>query len=218
MKLALIVVLAAAGGAAADPHKPAPDKFTAAAAKIFDKAVAAETAHEWRTAVGLYQQAFDLSPHPNAIFNVAALEAEHGEIEQALVAYQTYLELAPTANDRAQVEARMTELIALKRTRSLEVGRNLVLADAYVIVDGDIVARPGQIRDGKLELAYGRGRHWVAVITPISYGATSFGAVGEYGYEEHEVVVNGQNRADGNLVALLDYDYTAELDGKPVAG
>ena len=218
MRLALLVVLAATAGAAADPHKPVPDKFTAAAAKLFDQAVAAETAHQWRTAIGLYQQAFDLSPHPNAIFNVAALEAVHGEIEQALLAYQTYLELAPTAADRAQVEARMTELIAQKRTRRLEVGRGLVLADAYVIVDGDIVARPGQLRDGKLDLSYGRGRHWVAVVTPISYGATAFGAIGEYGDAEPRVVVSGQNRADGNLLAQLDYDYTAELDGKHVLG
>jgi tetratricopeptide (TPR) repeat protein len=213
--LACLLLLAAS--ASADPHKPVPDKFTASAAKIFDKAVAAEQAHKWRTAIELYQQAFDMSPHQNAIFNVAALEAEHGDIEAALVAYQTYLEMAPGAPDRAQVEAHMTEMIAQKRSRKLEVGRDLDLADAYVIVDGDIVAKPGQIRDGKLELSYGRGRHWVAVVTPISFGASPFGALGDYEHDEHTVVVNGQNRADGNMLALLDFDYTAELDGKPVS-
>jgi tetratricopeptide (TPR) repeat protein len=217
VKLALVALVWLGAGAAADPHKPAPDKFAASAATIFDKAVAAESAHHWRNAIELYHQAYDLSPHPNAIFNVAALEAEHGDVEPALVAYQIYLELAPAASDRAQVEARMAELIAQKRPRMLVVGRGLVLEDGYVIVDGDIVARPGQIRDGKLELAYGRGRHWVAVVTPISYGATAFGETGEYGDTEHSVIVNGQNRADGNLLALLDYDYAAELEGKPVS-
>jgi tetratricopeptide (TPR) repeat protein len=214
---ALVVVVLLARLAAADPHKPMPDKFTASAAKIFDKAVAAEQKHYWSTAIELYQQAFDLSPHPNAIFNVAALEAEHGSVEYALAAYQMYLEMAPGAPDRAQVEARMTELIAQKHKRKLVVGRDLDLADAYVIVDGDIVAKPGQIHDGKLELSYGRGRHWVAVVTPISFGATSVGSIGEYDIDEHEVVVNGQNRADGNMLALLDFDYTAELDAKPVS-
>ena len=217
MTRGLLLVAMLARIVAADPHKPAPDKFTASAAKIFDKAVAAEQAHHWSLAIELYQQAFDLSPHPNAIFNVAALEAEHGDVEKALAAYQMYLEMAPAAPDRAQVDARITELIAQKRPRKLVVGRDLELADAYVIVDGDIVAKPGQIRDGTLELSYGRGRHWVAVVTPISFGASPFGTIGEYDRDERQVIVNGQNRADGNMLALLDFDYTAELDGKPVS-
>ncbi|MEO8550000.1 MAG: tetratricopeptide repeat protein, partial [Kofleriaceae bacterium] len=150
----VIALAALAGLARADGHKPAPDKFAARAAAMFDKAVAAEQANNWREAIEDYEQAFELSPHPNTVFNIASLYADHDEDKRALEAFQLYLDLAPQATDRASVEQRMTAILAKKKTITLDASHGLELAEAYVLVDGEIVARPRQIKDGKLSLTY----------------------------------------------------------------
>lgn len=215
MKLA--VALVALGGLArADGHKPAPDKFAARAAAVFDKAVAAEQANQWRQAIEYYEQAFELSPHPNTIFNIASLHADHDEDKEALEAFQLYLDLAPGASDRASVEQRMTAILAKKKTITLDASHGLDLAESYVLVDGEIVARPGQISDGKLAITYARGHHWAVVVSPISFGAGSFGARSDYDDRGEPIHIHGAPRADGNFLAMLDYGMDGELEGKRV--
>jgi tetratricopeptide (TPR) repeat protein len=202
--------------ARADGHKPAPDKFAARAAAAFDKAVAAEQAKRWREAVELYEQAFELSPHPNTIFNIASLYADHDEDKRALEALQLYLDLAPTATDRASVEQRITAILAKKKTVTLEASHGIELAESYVLIDGEIVARPGQLASGKLDVTYARGHHWAVVVSPTSYGASSFGARSDYEDRGEPIHIHGEPRGDGNFMAMLDYGIEGDLDKKHV--
>jgi len=213
---ALVALVAWAGLAHADGHKPAPDKFAARAAAVFDKAVAAEQANKWREAVQLYEQAFELSPHPNTIFNVASLYADHGEDKRALEAFQLYLDLAPTAQDRAAVDQRIAAILGKKATVPLETSREIDVAESYVLIDGDFLAKPGQAREAKLSVTYAPGHHWAAVVSPVSFGVRAFGSSSDYDDRAEPIHVQAEPRADGNLLVLLDYGIKGELEGKHI--
>jgi tetratricopeptide (TPR) repeat protein len=78
----------------------------------FGKAEAAESASDWVTASKAYQCSIGMVPHAFTAFNLARVSEKAGDLELALDSYTTYLKLAPEANDRADVQAKMTELRA----------------------------------------------------------------------------------------------------------
>ena len=74
MRTALLLLAVLTGTAAAEEaakRKTAPDKFTKAAGEAFVAATAADQKGDLPTALGLYQKAFAISPHPSTMFNIA---------------------------------------------------------------------------------------------------------------------------------------------------
>lgn len=209
-----VVLIALAGLARADGHKPLPDKFAVRAAAVFDKAVAAEQANQWRKAIELYEQAFELSPHPNTVFNIATLYADHGEDKRALEAFQLYLDLAPDAPDRAAVDERITAILTKKWTVPLESFRSVDLAESYVLIDGEVIAKPGQIKNDKLDVTYSPGWHWAIAVSPISFGTDAFGSHGDYDDRHEKISLQGDTHGDGNLLVQLDYGIEGDVEGK----
>ncbi len=113
--LALVLGLAGSGPASADDaakRKGTPDKFAKAAGEAFLEAVTADKAGDLKTALGLYQKAYGISPHPSTIYNIADVQRRLNLIPLALKSYETYLAIAPTASDKKDVEATIARLQA----------------------------------------------------------------------------------------------------------
>jgi PEGA domain len=82
----------------------------AQAAAAFRRAAAAEGKKDWRTAIAEYQAAYQLSPHPDVLYNLAAVYEHVGEWRSAASNYRGYLDGNREADDRTKVEARIAEL------------------------------------------------------------------------------------------------------------
>lgn len=108
------------------------DEARAAAGAAFKRAVAAEKRQDWRTAIREYQAAYDLSPHPDVLYNIAAVHERLGEARAAAGFYQRYLDGSPAAPDRAKVIGKLAEL----RARPAEVQLTSDPAGASVTIDG----------------------------------------------------------------------------------
>jgi tetratricopeptide (TPR) repeat protein len=186
LALALAAAGALAGAAAADDtarRKATPDRFTKAAGEAFTEAVAADKAGDLKTALGLYQKAYGISPHPSTAYNIADVQRRLLLYADALRSYETYLALAPSAGDRRDVEALIDQLARTPGTLHLVTGDasdpNAVdWKSAYVLVAGEIKLRPGTAPQPQKEsggslgyqLALPAGTYVVDVVTPITHG------------------------------------------------
>jgi len=202
----LLVVLISAS-AAAQPKK-APDKFTKAAGDAFTAAAAAEAAGDLRTALGLYQKAHAISPHPSTIFNIADVERRLGNLRAAIKGFETYLAMAPDAPDRAAVEKTLDTLYQtpgklILTTPDASDPEALDLATAYVMVSGKLEKKPGPVETDKIRnipvivLAVPPGEHVVDLVTPLTY-ATHECDVGPG--EQRFCELKAAPRIDGNVV------------------
>ncbi|MBL0216799.1 MAG: hypothetical protein IPQ07_23335 [Myxococcales bacterium] len=220
MLLALALVAAVSGGAAADQggdppageaavRKGTPDKFAKAAGDAFRAAVAADKEGDLRSALGLYQKAFAISPHPSTIYNIADLQRRLNLLPLALKSYETYLVIAPTAADKQQVEALIAKLektpgMLWVSTPPASDPQAIDLTSAYILVDGEIKKQPGvESHAGPYGYKEGfgidlrGGEHVVDVVTAVSFGSSSckFGPG-----ENHECMVRAPPRTDGAVV------------------
>jgi tetratricopeptide (TPR) repeat protein len=76
---------------------------------------------DFRGALERFEQAYQLDPNPILVYNMARAHESLGDIEDAMVAYQHYLELDPNASDRGAVEQRIATLRRdLEERRALE--------------------------------------------------------------------------------------------------
>lgn len=82
----------ASASKAAEPAKPGSKE---AAKKLVADGIAAQEAHEYGRAVGLYLKAFSLNPHPLLLFDVAQAYRLAGCFERAGLFYERYLALEP---------------------------------------------------------------------------------------------------------------------------
>ena len=144
---ALLIVLALTAIAAADGTKKKPDKYQQAASEAFEQAGQADKEGDLRTALGLYQKAFEISPHPSTAYNMADVQRRLGEIKNAIHSYETYLVLAPAAADRKQVEAQIEKLhktrgTLILTTRPPSDPQSVDLLKGYIFVDGVQVMKP----------------------------------------------------------------------------
>ena len=76
----------------------------------FKKAETAEAAGDPVNALKAYQCSLKVVPHAFTAYNLARLAEKTGDLELAVEAYGKYLNLAPEAPDRAEVENKMTAL------------------------------------------------------------------------------------------------------------
>jgi tetratricopeptide (TPR) repeat protein len=191
-------------------RKATPDRFVKAAGEAFVQAVEADKAGDLKTALGLYQKAYAISPHPSTIYNIADVQRRLLLYADALKSYETYLALAPNAADRKDVEAAIDKIG--KTPGTLLVGTvepsdpdAVDFKNAYVLVDGEVKIKPGTAprpikewggRIGFMIPVPG-GTHVVDVVTAITHGhQTCNVAVGDEGY----CLLKAKPRIDGRLV------------------
>lgn len=121
-RVLLRLVLLAAVGSAAAPVRvsaqpaPAPVDKKQVARQYTEAGLAAAKLGDYDTAIGFYQKAYQLVPHPTLIFNIAEANRLAGRLDAALTLYRRYLSEAPAgplasdARDRiAEIEARKAE-------------------------------------------------------------------------------------------------------------
>jgi tetratricopeptide (TPR) repeat protein len=106
--LALLVVALAARSAAAD------DAATRNAKRHFERGQKLYTLTKFREALDEYQQAFDARPIPDFLFNIGQCYRNLGDYDAAIFSYKKYLDAAPDAPNRAQVEQLIVDLQARK--------------------------------------------------------------------------------------------------------
>ncbi|MFT3699249.1 MAG: hypothetical protein QM831_39240 [Kofleriaceae bacterium] len=210
MNRALFVLLV--GTAQAGPHHK-PDKYAAAAAAEFDKALDAEAKGHLENAIEHYRNAFEMSPHPDPLFNIAVLQTKLDRAHEALIAYARYLELAGSAPDRAQVEAEMDRLANLPRTLTFTPTSPATrIEDSYIVVDGEILTKPGQAKPAKRTLP--PGRHYAAAISTLSAGFQELVVTGHADNRTDDIHITAPNHLDGNFAMMLPYALNARVDGK----
>src|SRR5688500_12063017 len=111
-----LILLSLAIPAAALAHDcpteiPASSRDRRARAKEwFGRAEAAESVSNPIAAAKAYQCSLRIVPHAFTAFNLGRLAERTGDLELALEAFNTYLQLAPEAQDRADIEARIAAL------------------------------------------------------------------------------------------------------------
>ncbi len=102
--------------ASAPSHSPAPspeDAKKAEAKALYDKGNTHYNLGEYDAAVAAFKQAYAISSAPGLLFNIAQSFRLAKNYEQASHFYQTYLRLKPDALNRADVEARIAEMLAM---------------------------------------------------------------------------------------------------------
>ena len=99
----------AAGRAAARARRPATPTRAQA---HFDRGAKLYNLGHFQDAIGDFEKAYDLDPSPIFLFNIAQSHRQLGNKERALFFYRRYLEQAPNAANRDDVERRMKELQA----------------------------------------------------------------------------------------------------------
>ena len=207
----ILVVLAASVAQADKPQrKKASDKFAKAASEAFAEAVAADTKNDLPVALGLYQKAYAISPHPSTIYNIADVQRRMTRWTDAMKSYEIYLALSPEAADRVAVEATIDKLAKtparLFVTTSGPSDPNSVdLKTGYILVDGVIVIKPGTAPEPRPEIGgqvaiaidVGPGEHVIDVVTPLTHGSRTCEL--DPG-EKSQCSVTAKPRIDGRVV------------------
>ncbi len=200
-----LLLAGVAGVAAAGPlgnpapakRKPPTDKYPAEAIDAFVDAVIADKAGDLAIAQRRYQDSNKASEQANTHYNIADVRRRMERWRYAIESYKKYLELAPDAPDRAEVE----RLIA-----------QLEKQPGQVVIDGD---EPGAVVfvDGKLigpspvALQLPDGQHRADRITPTGHAHRTFSV--RPTYHEHlrmsttrdepgNVILNGNVRFGGS--------------------
>ncbi len=124
-----------------------------AAAEHFALAEKAEKRKDWQAAIGEYEQAYAASPHPWALYNIAANYERLGQRRNAAEYFRRYLDESPEAKDRGEVEAKIESL----RNQPSEVTITARPASATVWVDGE------QRGKAPLTVSLAAGEHEVVV-------------------------------------------------------
>lgn len=181
--IVLGVLLGLVGSATAQPKKT-PDRFAKAAGDAFRSALAADEANDLPTALGLYQKAFAISPHPSTAYNIADIFRRQGKLTDAIRFYEIFLALTPPSKETKEVDTTIAKLWATPAVMELESTppsdpNSVDLASAYVLVNGEIVKRAGEpaafdprTSAPRIELAVPAGlAQTVDVVTPLSFGS-----------------------------------------------
>jgi len=217
LSLLALALLTFAGVADAQPaaqRKKAPDRFARAASDAFVAATEADQQGDLATALGLYQKAFQISPHPSTIYNIGDLQRRMNKLTDAIKSFETYLALSPRASDRAQVEKLIAQLARTPGTVFVTTTqprdpKAMDLASAYILVDGEIEVRPGteptltpETGTYKgIELLLAPGARIIDVVTPLTHGRDR--CIVRPG-ERSICSVRADPRIDGNVVVSSD--------------
>ena len=195
--LAACVLVVLAPPAVAD-RRAKPSKFDVAAGEAFAAAERAESKNDLKLAIGFYEKSFKITPHPSTAFNLAEVCVRYGSFDAALHWYEAYLALAPTAADRDAVRKLMTELETRPTTYTISSGdtpEHIDVKQAYVLVDGAIVKRPGT---ASINVPLAPGRHAIDVVTALTVASKRVNVELGGGSKSYQPV--GPPRVDGTVV------------------
>lgn len=205
-----LVATVAVARADAPQRKQAPDKFVRAAAEAFGEALAADEKGDLPTALGLYEKAQAIAPHPSTAYNIGDVYRRQGRITDAILSFETYLAMAPDAPDRRECEAIIDKLVHTPGTIALTTTAKsdpeaIAFKDFYILVDGEIVAKPGMAPklDGKrgdrpfVPISVEAGRHAIDLVSSLSYAHADCEV--KQGATE-DCVVRAKPRVDGHAV------------------
>jgi tetratricopeptide (TPR) repeat protein len=183
--------LLAAAEAAPPTQKPIPVDYPIAAMKLFAAAVVLERDGDLADARRAYERSNDKQPHASAYFNLGRIYLQSEEYGDAIRHFQKYLELAPTARDRAEVTALIESLRSTVHPVWIEGGVSGDEGEALVLLDGVVIGRSPMTY--KIPI----GTHIVERITSGGYGESRL-------HIAPGAPTNGrismQSRAPGNVV------------------
>jgi Tetratricopeptide repeat len=181
---ALLIVALLASPAFAGP-KSLPPQITKAARDAFAAARAADDKGDLKEAEKQYKRAFEIAPHPNALYNLADVYRRMKAIETSIEFYKKYL-ASEGVSDRAPVEKIIAQLEAIPGTLEMEVEE----PDGIVFIDGKRSGKPRNIE-------VTAGTHVVDVITPITHG---YAICSVSAGRSSRCLVTAKPREDGNVV------------------
>ena len=208
--LALLACTAVAAADAPVPKKKTPDKFARAAADAFSEALAADEKGDLATALGLYQKALAIAPHPSVAYNIGDVYRRQNNVKLAIQHFEMYLAMLPAAPDRAYVEQIIDKLVHLPGTLFLTTPpksdpESVAWKEFYILVDGEIKIRPGtdaRIEPGSnkravVKLEIPGGKHAIDLVSSISYAHAECKVTGG---DHEDCQVRVKPRIDGHLV------------------
>ena len=181
---ALVLVAILTAPALAGP-KSTPPKFAKAARDAFAAARAADDAGRLDEALKQYERAYEISPHPFVLYNIADLHRRRKSYATAIKTYKQYLE-SDTIPDRAAVEKLVAQLEAIPGTLDVVFEE----PDGVMFIDGKRSGAPSRI-----DLR--EGTYVVDVITPISHG---YGVCSVSAGHDSTCRIPAKARVDGNVV------------------
>lgn len=79
---------------------------------LYEQARSAYDRGDYATAAQLLQQAYELDPDPNLLWNIGRSHERAGELAEAILAYQDFIAKAPAAEERSQAQQRLFKLKA----------------------------------------------------------------------------------------------------------
>src|SRR5689334_9160391 len=91
---------------------PQPTEAEVEAKKLFDDGNTSFRLGEYDAAIDAYKKGFRLVPRPIFLYNIAQAHRLAGRLKEAVTFYKSYVNAAPDADDRAEVDARIAELEA----------------------------------------------------------------------------------------------------------
>jgi tetratricopeptide (TPR) repeat protein len=106
----LMAVCGAAALLLAPGRAPAAGTDKEAAKQHFDRGVKHYNLGHFADAITEFEQAYDIEAAPILLFNIAQSHRQTGNKERALFFYRRYLEQAPNAANRGEVDKRMKDL------------------------------------------------------------------------------------------------------------
>jgi hypothetical protein len=209
--LILCALVATAFADAPVPKKKTPDKFARAAADAFTEALAADEKGDLRTALGLYEKALAISPHPSVAYNIGDVYRRMDDTKNAILHFEMYLAMLPNAPDRALVEKIVEKLehepgTILLQTAPKSDPEAVEWKEFYILVDGEIAARPGteaktepgaRGRDPAVALKVSGGKHAIDLVSSISYAHADCAVIAG---KSEPCRVRAKPRVDGHLV------------------
>ncbi|MBA3541775.1 MAG: PEGA domain-containing protein [Deltaproteobacteria bacterium] len=157
--IGLLLVLSAPG-AHADEREDAKQSFA--------EGQAADKRGDWSAAIEHYLRAYDLVPHPFALYNIAADYEHLGKLREAARYYTLYL-AAPESTDRPRVRKLLEEL----RVRPARLTVRSQPEGARLFIDGQVVgATPyiGKVKGGTHRVAADKDNHRDEKTINIEFG------------------------------------------------
>jgi len=184
----LLVAVPAAAFAQSGPECEPPENDRRArtlAGEHFQQGMDAVATQNLTAALYEFVCSFQIRAHPYTAYNIARTADQAGRMELAVEYYRIYLHLAGDTDERAEVQARLSELEVRQASHPGVLRIAVDVSGARVSVDGEEVGR-APLGAG-LDLA--PGRHHVLVTAP--------------GYRDHEQYVNVVARQDGSVSVTL---------------
>ncbi|HET9987712.1 MAG TPA: hypothetical protein VFQ65_04315 [Kofleriaceae bacterium] len=169
-------------GAAAGPlrHKPSTADYPSEALALFAKAAVYEREGRAGDAKTAYSESAERSPQANTYYDIAMMWLAIGSHHDCAEQLKKYLELAPKAADRAEVEQTIAELE--HRLPAVFVGAHDFASSepgAVVVLDGRVIGA------SPLTLHPSIGRHVIERIGPSLYARVATET--ETGHDDEEV-------------------------------